>query len=717
MLRKEKRLFALLTVFAILLSLYVPLTVSAAKPDPIVIEGESYFSNSHNIPANCTIGNGTTFVEIKTDSGTTFDSLGEDFYVTYNFTVETAGIYGLILVGNIHKNDYSDCAIRFNGGTYTPLTTANAPGGKPSDSNPAVPEFAEATGNLYRTMLTQELSAGPNTISIKLLNGRNSDGRGWVVLDKFQLDWVGEPGAIVLNCIDFDRSSAMSAAAVNGNGLMGDDGSPGIFPPRYLQIGASANLDNEYSINSDFEVTAKGVYKLSLITSGFNNSSTRSNYSISVDGGEYFDAAAHNTKAYTGTNYRFAEVEIDTPFILDEDTHNISLKITSLVGGNANALFYRVMLEPVDLSQYNNLKFECETGYTLSPALEAANVAGVTNNTTLSDDGNTHLSPPHYLQLSGVPSVDINFANDYTISYTFDVYVAGTYNLSMITSGFNNSNTRSNYSVKVDDGEYFDAAANNTIPYTGSNYRFVEVAFDTPFVFDEGSHTISFKLTSEVGGQLNAIFDSFTFTRVDELDSVLLTLADEYIEIGETTQASVTAFGESGAVLSLIGAEVVYTSCSPEVLTISDSGLITAIGLGDAVITAYVTIGTNTRMNSEFLKVTTNGIYTADLLYFDGSDNQLDALTSLVTTVKATATIENYSGSPKDLVMILALYNDGVLSKLEIEEYPNVTGTDTPVEVTLSPITVDAKTTVRVLVWDSVANLHPLASKAAISVE
>ena len=110
--------------------------------------------------------------------------------------------------------------------------------------------------------------------------------------------------------------------------------------------------------------------------------------------------------------------------------------------------------------------------------------------------------------------------------------------------------------------------------------------------FDQGSYLF------EIGSSSRDIRGSVTATMQGAFEPVLKTVVADcgsvVLRKGSSAQTSVTAAMTDDSFYELTGDQIVYTSNNPSVASVDRDGLVTALGVGVATITAHVTIGETT---------------------------------------------------------------------------------------------------------------------------
>ncbi|MFK9090120.1 FIMAH domain-containing protein [Bacillus salipaludis] len=103
---------------------------------------------------------------------------------------------------------------------------------------------------------------------------------------------------------------------------------------------------------------------------------------------------------------------------------------------------------------------------------------------------------------------------------------------------------------------------------------------------------IGFYAASTFANDINADFDYFTVQSLTELKEISLHADKTTLYPEESTSLSVTGVMSDGKPANLDKATVIYTSDNENAIKVDENGLVTAIGLGKAKVTATVTMGT-----------------------------------------------------------------------------------------------------------------------------
>ena len=145
----------------------------------------------------------------------------------------------------------------------------------------------------------------------------------------------------------------------------------------------------------------------------------------------------------------------------------------------------------------------------------------------------------------------------------------------------------------------------------------------------------------------------------DDVATVELTADSETIEIGSTAQLELDIRDQSGNVIDPDDVTIQFTTSSATVATVSNTGVVTPVGVGSAVITANVEGVTDT--------ITINVI--AEISSIDVVDTELDLVTDETTTLNIT--VLNAAGNPvvdpsldftSSNASIVSVDEDGVLT-------------------------------------------------------
>ncbi|HET9333025.1 MAG TPA: Ig-like domain-containing protein [Gemmatimonadota bacterium] len=145
----------------------------------------------------------------------------------------------------------------------------------------------------------------------------------------------------------------------------------------------------------------------------------------------------------------------------------------------------------------------------------------------------------------------------------------------------------------------------------------------------------------------------------DDVATVELTADSETIEIGSTAQLDLDIRDQSGNVIDPDDVTIQFTTSSATVATVSNTGVVTPVGVGSAVITANVEGVTDT--------ITINVI--AEISSIDVVDTELDLVTDETTTLNIT--VLNAAGNPvvdpsldftSSNASIVSVDEDGVLT-------------------------------------------------------
>jgi beta-glucosidase len=119
--------------------------------------------------------------------------------------------------------------------------------------------------------------------------------------------------------------------------------------------------------------------------------------------------------------------------------------------------------------------------------------------------------------------------------------------------------------------------------------------------FDQGKYVFEIGASSkDIKGQVEATMKG-NYNRV--LKTVVAECGKVLLRLGNTVQTSVTASMSDDSFYDIKKANVVFKSNNPLVASVNEKGLVTANGIGTALIYAYVTIDGNTVSNSYPLKV------------------------------------------------------------------------------------------------------------------
>src|SRR5215510_16252550 len=91
-------------------------------------------------------------------------------------------------------------------------------------------------------------------------------------------------------------------------------------------------------------------------------------------------------------------------------------------------------------------------------------------------------------------------------------------------------------------------------------------------------------LTAALAAAIGCTADSTTPQSDDIVSSISITMSPSTLTVGQTVQAGAVARDATGATLS--GVTMQWSSSNPAVITVSQTGLVTAAGVGTASVTA-----------------------------------------------------------------------------------------------------------------------------------
>ena len=113
---------------------------------------------------------------------------------------------------------------------------------------------------------------------------------------------------------------------------------------------------------------------------------------------------------------------------------------------------------------------------------------------------------------------------EYTISHRFNVPAQGIYKMSVVSTGMDGI-TRSNYAIKVNDGEYFEMNERTPSPL---GWDFIEYDTGLSFRLKAGANVINLKVTSltradqgGLGSNIGMVLDNIKLERVGDLVSLM----------------------------------------------------------------------------------------------------------------------------------------------------------------------------------------------------
>lgn len=759
----KKKIQALLLSFTMVTVCTAPAVEVYAQTDITVYGSEDYLSKSDLLTVNKTghvLDNGS-IAELKASS-----LPEEKLFVTYALAIPEDGEYTVSISASKYDiASLSEYAVYVD--DNEPFTV-NADNVLSSAAHPDGGNYARYLG-IFDLNLTYELSAGEHTFTFLITKPR-SNGAVYAFFEYFSLTKsADEPDDGPVEDIFIYGSGAYSEKSelmtLNTATHELNNG----YTARYT--GASLDENGILYITYPFSVKRAGSYMLT-ISAGKYDVNHLSSYAFSFDGADDINmnsSVVANTAVHPdGGNFALLMAVFDTNIICDFEpgAHTLTFKITGLRSqGNAYQFMEYFKLKYIDegamLSEVSSLIDAIgEVTAESKEAIDAARAAydslleylkpQVINydvllaaerayNRIINGGGSNIIiyGSDAYLDKSEGLTYAISELFDngkvvalrsgtlpdggLTITYGFDVIIPGKYTLYLSSPKYTNI-YMSSYAVSVDNGLYKDigdAVVEKAEAHPmGGSYAEYLCRYKTKLQYDldEGTHFITMKITSlRSNGDVYDFLEYFRFVLDEEISSVAFESDEVYAEIGEPYTVKLTAIGAvSEDNVDISDAETEYTSLSPEVAAIDESGTVTPVAFGEAVVQARVSYKSFSDTVSMKIKVCANGIYCEPKGYYSGEDNRITSLSDITNKLSSKAVIYNMSEETKKAIFVLALFNNRALEKYDVKSYDIAAGQSVDVQTVIDGIKYSEGMSAEIFFWSSKSVPSPIGDAGKI---
>ena len=157
----------------------------------------------------------------------------------------------------------------------------------------------------------------------------------------------------------------------------------------------------------------------------------------------------------------------------------------------------------------------------------------------------------------------------------------------------------------------------------------------------------------------------------------------------------------TGKELSLVSATTYFTSSDPNIATVDDWGVVTAVSPGQAIITANVTMNGISKSASVPVYITKNNQAVYSVGFFS-NNNPINKITKEMDNLTAKAVLYNGTGETIENITIYAAVYDGEkLVNCKIANYPELTAGEHELSATLEKLELTDTCTAKMFVWNS----------------
>ncbi len=137
---------------------------------------------------------------------------------------------------------------------------------------------------------------------------------------------------------------------------------------------------------------------------------------------------------------------------------------------------------------------------------------------------------------------------------------------------------------------YLGSIRNEDLTVKGSQGYFFDVPFGSPTTLEEGEYYLVYKPRSVAGKDTYAFASNFSLDGVNCLKSVIFDV-DTDLNTGDSETIRIFPTRLDGTVIDLNDLKVTYATSNRNILTVSENGVVNAIGDGNATITVTVDDG------------------------------------------------------------------------------------------------------------------------------
>lgn len=703
-------------------------TSDAYVPDIYVYGRDTYTSKSDGLTAmiSSDTENGIqtgSCILLRTPEGV-FDDGG--YYITYPFTVPETGSYNITdVAASINNNSInwlSKFAVSVDDGEYTKVV----------DMKRSETEYSPASTFLRHMTVNKRyaLTAGTHYLNLYLYNAREQ-GNAYVFLDyiRFTRDSGSADGKFFVYGTDDSSNNIASLTGdyaantivyLNYNDSYNPKDEGTVYEGKNFSV-LGPNTAEEFpgdgiKIDYSFYCSTTGWYSLDLLM--HKNNTYFSPVEISIDSGDAAKLSNSDTnhiKSSEDIDINRRIYDTDLTYFLEEGMHTFSYKLTETASSRGRALSFFTYAEftPLAESEYettlmiygSDVYSEKTDGLNIVSSVNEAGSVEVTKLYSSADD----FKKMGYMD----------------IVYPFNVYFGGKYDLTIAANALDSIYV-SQYTVGAD-GEISDVLNNITAvgDHRGGSSLMKVYNTGISYQLTPGVHYLTFRIMRERWDAATESFNKGAYAFLDyiqldleDIPQLSLEIADEYVEKGGSTVASVTArSSNSGEVIAPEFDSVVYTSSDTAVAEVnSQTGQITAVGPGKASITADITSTDGTQQTvSADVKVTVNYLYCEfDGFYANGQ--RLEGVSDGTYSLSAKLNVYNNDLFDGKAALVFAVYDAGILQQVKIVSNEAIIGYDTtPITAEFEDIlTLSASSELSAMVWNDMSGLSPIAKKFSL---
>ena len=452
-----------------------------------------------------------------------------------------------------------------------------------------------------------------------------------------------------------------------------------------------------------------GYYALVANVGNISNASI-SPTAFAIDEGEFSEINSSNietqTQPYTGTNSELLyQYKTKIIYELLEGEHELKVKFTGAKAKDEKVygFFEKVEFAPISMNEFAVIEI-----------LGKSSVSQKSDNLTTQTRFDLNNYNENVLRIR---SSDNEIPEEgLFIEYSFDILIEGDYSLSFSAGNYNIPHL-STYSIQVDESLItLSSSAIETEEETGMPLM-KKIKLKEKFYFQKGKHTVRMVITSpKDDGSIYQYLEFFKFEFDEAVGNISFEDSDIYIECGETLQPQVKIYGaQTGREMDCSEYTLIYNG-DTDVVEIDSQGVISAKNFGETKL--LVSLADEPDKTAEAkVYVTVDDLYCSNPeYYFD--EEVISHLNGDVTEITAKANVYNNSEQPKNVVVLLGIYENDVLIAYGIEEYKASTALQGKsaniVKATVEGIECGGNTTVQMYIWNDMDKLNPVISVNSI---
>lgn len=662
-----------ITAAAIAAGMSFPVT-AMAEADDIIIEAETLSADMMNITNDISISSqalstagGGAYEIIKTMPNTAFPD--DKIIAAYSFEIAAEGTYQLGIALQDITKDFSACSVSVDDSDYTAINQ----GIIESDSG-SIGDYMVS----YITSLKYNLSEGEHTLFFRLDSAR-SDGRGFAHVDRFTFK-EAEPEATDTIHIRGQQAHTKNFP-IDG---VGAEYYGTVFAKNTLEVQTSSQDAFPVEgliVTYSFDVTEEGDYQLTVSASQHSGSGLQylSPYGIAVNDGEVTEINTQTAGSASSPNGGF---NTECQDVSDSSRFPIAIYDTNLyyhLMPGANTVSFKVLSSrEMDTKAFAALAY-IEFNKQPEPEVQPAYIINGTDGHSLEYSSGAEGVSEDTTSLPGTLNVktlaDVLFPDGgITLNYSFRSETAGSYKLSLSASVHTRTTTLSTYAVSVNGSDYVtidsSSAGAAESPNGGWSTTITGVdsligVYKTNLIYDieQGMNTVSIKILTprDADGRAYFYLEYIRLQLVDSFADAEFAEDEKYIEIGSNAVSGIRAIGETGTEMDISEATLSFSSDNPKAADVDKNGVITANGMGSAIIMAEVTIDGITRTAMLPVYITVNGKYAAPVVFSSGGTD-ITSLPSTGSVTAETAIVNTNSSSERVTLIVTAFDQGGMLS-------------------------------------------------------